>query len=223
MIVPLMKVDLFELANNHCWRTQFGFPAWTVDAAPKSMNLEMTDFVSHVGSMPLDKFDLSAALTEMIEITRRYNILLPAEILGLDMAASRTHARELIELAGLVGFEKHDPHELSGGQKQRVAIARCLAMEPDVILFDEPTSALDPTMVSEVLAVIRKLAADGMTMIIVTHVMGFAREVADRVIYIHQGEIAEEAAPAPGPAGGGLASSGKGRLTLAEPATGNAQ
>ena len=90
----------------------------------------------------------------------------------------------------------HAPHLLSGGQKQRVAIIRALAMNPDVILFDEPTSALDPEMVGEVLDLIKSLADEGMTMVIVTHEMGFAREVASRVIFIDEGKILEEASPA---------------------------
>ncbi len=87
------------------------------------------------------------------------------------------------------------PHQLSGGQQQRVAIARALAMNPDIMLFDEPTSALDPEMVGEVLAVMKELAADGMTMVVVTHEMGFAREVSDRVIFIDGGVIVEEGSP----------------------------
>jgi len=98
-------------------------------------------------------------------------------------------------MVGLAAKEKAYPAELSGGQKQRVAIARCLAMDPDIILFDEPTSALDPTMVSEVLGVIRRLAGTGMTMVIVTHEMQFARDVSSRVFYMDQGVIYEEGPP----------------------------
>lgn len=112
--------------------------------------------------------------------------------------SSKEAAHKSLELLRLVGLgEKADsfPDELSGGQKQRVAIARCLAMEPEIILFDEPTSALDPTMVSEVLSVIRRLARDGMTMAIVTHEMDFARDVSNRVLYMDQGLIYEEGTP----------------------------
>lgn len=101
----------------------------------------------------------------------------------------------LIDLVGLTGLEKRFPGQLSGGQKQRVAIARALCMEPDIMLFDEPTSALDPEMVGEVLQVMKQLAADGMTMVIVTHEMGFAREVADRVLFMDGGYIVEEGTP----------------------------
>ncbi len=112
---------------------------------------------------------------------------------------SKGDAREIgIELLGSVGLkDKADsyPAQLSGGQKQRIAIARALAMSPDVMLFDEPTSALDPEMIGEVLDVMKKLAADGMTMVIVTHEMGFAKEVADRVIFMDEGRIVEEGLP----------------------------
>jgi polar amino acid transport system ATP-binding protein len=102
---------------------------------------------------------------------------------------------ELLKLVGLAEKADNYPDELSGGQKQRVAIARCLAMDPEIILFDEPTSALDPTMVSEVLSVIRRLAKEGMTMAIVTHEMDFARDVANRVLYMDDGLIYEEGTP----------------------------
>lgn len=103
---------------------------------------------------------------------------------------------EMLALVKMSGSEKKYPTQLSGGQQQRVAIARALAMQPDVMLFDEPTSALDPEMVHEVLDVIQQLAREGMTMVVVTHEMGFAREVANRVVFIDEGIIMEEAAPA---------------------------
>lgn len=102
---------------------------------------------------------------------------------------------EMLELVNLKGFEKRSVARLSGGQQQRVAIARALAMKPDIMLFDEPTSALDPEMVGEVLSVMKQLAKDGMTMIVVTHEMGFAREVSDRVVFIDEGVIVEEGKP----------------------------
>ena len=102
----------------------------------------------------------------------------------------------MLEVVGLKGFERRSISQMSGGQQQRVAIARALAMQPDVMLFDEPTSALDPEMVHEVLDVIQQLAREGMTMVVVTHEMGFAREVANRVVFIDEGVIMEEAAPA---------------------------
>lgn len=103
---------------------------------------------------------------------------------------------EILELLGLTERRHHLPSQLSGGQQQRVAIARALAMSPDIMLFDEPTSALDPEMVGEVLEVMKQLARDGMTMIVVTHEMGFAREVADRVIFMDGGYIVEQGTPA---------------------------
>jgi polar amino acid transport system ATP-binding protein len=104
-------------------------------------------------------------------------------------------ARALLAGLGLSGFEDRYPYALSGGQKQRVAIARALAMDPDLMLFDEPTSALDPELVGEVLKVIRDLAEEGRTMLIVTHEMRFARDVSSRVLFLHQGRIEEEGPP----------------------------
>jgi general L-amino acid transport system ATP-binding protein len=119
---------------------------------------------------------------------------------GLQMRKVAKHSRlkrsqELLELVGLPTHAKRFTHQLSGGQQQRVAIARALAMQPKVMLFDEPTSALDPEMVNEVLLVMKELALSGMTMIVVTHEMGFAREVADRIIFFDQGRILEDAPP----------------------------
>lgn len=119
----------------------------------------------------------------------------PVKLLGMDKQEAQQKSLELLKLVGLAEKAENYPDELSGGQKQRVAIARCLAMNPEIILFDEPTSALDPTMVSEVLAVIRRLAKDGMTMLIVTHEMDFARDVSSRVLYMDEGGIYEEGTP----------------------------
>jgi polar amino acid transport system ATP-binding protein len=105
-------------------------------------------------------------------------------------------ARELLDRVGLAGREDAYPNQLSGGQQQRVAIARALAMSPQLMLFDEPTSALDPELVGEVLSVMRDLARSGMTMIVVTHEIGFAREVADTVVFLDQGRIVESGPPA---------------------------
>ena len=124
------------------------------------------------------------------------NLMLgPVDLLGKSRQAAYDRGMELLELVGLRDKALAYPDELSGGQKQRVAIARTLAMDPEIILFDEPTSALDPTMVSEVLGVIRRLAQEGMTMMIVTHEMKFARDVSSRVFYMDQGEIYEEGPP----------------------------
>jgi general L-amino acid transport system ATP-binding protein len=122
--------------------------------------------------------------------------LAPMRVRGKSVAEAQAHALRLLARVGLEAHAGKYPGQLSGGQQQRVAIARALAMEPHVMLFDEPTSALDPEMVGEVLDVMRELAAEGMTMMIVTHEMGFAREVAHRVVYIDKGKVLEEGTPA---------------------------
>ena len=119
----------------------------------------------------------------------------PVELKKMTKTEAKTKAMELLSRVGLADKADAYPHQLSGGQQQRVAIARSLAMNPDIMLFDEPTSALDPEMVGEVLAVMKELAAAGMTMIVVTHEMGFARDVADRVIFMADGGIVEEGTP----------------------------
>jgi polar amino acid transport system ATP-binding protein len=114
---------------------------------------------------------------------------------GLKKAEAKKIASDLLAKVGLSEKENVYPSKLSGGQKQRVAIARALAMRPEVMLFDEPTSALDPELVGEVLKTMKELAEEGMTMVVVTHEMGFAQEVADRVVYMHDGKIVEEGSP----------------------------
>ncbi|EIT87304.1 amino acid ABC transporter ATP-binding protein [Fictibacillus macauensis ZFHKF-1] len=120
----------------------------------------------------------------------------PITVNKVGKATAVQKARELLQKVGLADKENEYPNRLSGGQKQRVAIARALAMEPEVILFDEPTSALDPEMVKEVLEVMKSLAHSGITMVIVTHEMGFAKEVADRVLFLDGGLLVEDASPA---------------------------
>ena len=124
------------------------------------------------------------------------NITFGLRLQKLPMDEIEKRTRQAMEILHLEGYENKKTHELSGGQKQRVAIARALALEPEVLLMDEPTSALDPEMVGEVLRVIRDLAKEGLTMVIVTHEMAFARDVSNRVIFIDQGLIAEDAPPA---------------------------
>ena len=123
------------------------------------------------------------------------NVCFPMEISGVKRADAEKRGRELLELVGLPDKADAYPGQLSGGQKQRVAIARALMMKPKVMLFDEPTSALDPEMVGEVLEIMRELADDNMTMIVVTHEMGFAREVASRVLFMDGGNIVEQGTP----------------------------
>ena len=122
-------------------------------------------------------------------------MLAPVDLKKATKAEAKENAMRLLETVGLADKAESYPSQLSGGQKQRVAIARALAMNPDIMLFDEPTSALDPEMVGEVLAVMKDLAKNGMTMVVVTHEMGFAREVADRVLFMDEGIILEEGTP----------------------------
>lgn len=119
----------------------------------------------------------------------------PRLVAGLSNAEAKEQGMAMLERVGLADRADHYPEHLSGGQKQRVAIARALAMKPEVMYFDEPTSALDPELVGEVLTVMKQLAAEGMTMVIVTHEMGFAAKVADRVVFMNQGQIVETGAP----------------------------
>ncbi len=143
----------------------------------------------HVG-MVFQQFNLFKHLTILENIT-----IGPRKVKKVPVAEANEVARALLAKVGLVGKEKNYPDELSGGQQQRVAIARALAMGPAVMLFDEPTSALDPEMVGEVLQVMKVLAVEGMTMVVVTHEMGFAREVGHRVLVMDDGYIVEEAGP----------------------------
>lgn len=140
--------------------------------------------------MVFQSFNLFPHMTVLDNIT-----LAPIKVKGMDKGEAETKAKRLLETVGLADKAEAYPSSLSGGQKQRVAIARALAMDPEVMLFDEPTSALDPEMVGEVLTVMKDLAQEGMTMVIVTHEMGFAREVADRVLFIDQGIVMEQGTP----------------------------
>ncbi len=140
--------------------------------------------------MVFQQFNLFPNMTVLDNIT-----LSPIKTKGLSKAEAEAKAHDLLEKVGLGEKANAYPSSLSGGQQQRIAIARGLAMDPDVLLFDEPTSALDPEMVGEVLAVMQDLAKSGMTMVIVTHEMGFAREVADRVIFMDGGYIVEDGTP----------------------------
>ncbi|RLM15598.1 polar amino acid ABC transporter ATP-binding protein [Gibbsiella quercinecans] len=140
--------------------------------------------------MVFQRFNLFPHMTVLENI-----IMAPMDVKKLSRAEATLQAEKLLRKVGLLDKTDAYPNSLSGGQQQRVAIARALAMEPKIMLFDEPTSALDPELVGEVLAVMKALAHEGMTMVVVTHEMGFAREVADRVMFIDQGIIQEEGAP----------------------------
>ena len=141
--------------------------------------------------MVFQQFNLFPHLTVLKNLT-----LAPMTLKKIPKEEAEAKALALLERVGLADRADSYPNQLSGGQKQRVAIVRVLCMEPDVMLFDEPTSALDPEMVGEVLDVMKELANEGMTMVVVTHEMGFAREVSNRVIFLDEGVIAEEGAPA---------------------------
>jgi len=151
--------------------------------------------------------DIDALRTEIGMVFQRFNLfphktvldnltLAPVQVRGRTRAEAEAQARQLLQKVGLSDKVHAWPNQLSGGQQQRVAIARALAMAPKVMLFDEPTSALDPEMVGEVLAVMQALAEEGMTMVVVTHEMGFARQVADRVLFMDEGLLVEQGTPA---------------------------
>ncbi|KPQ26764.1 MULTISPECIES: amino acid ABC transporter ATP-binding protein [unclassified Halomonas] len=140
--------------------------------------------------MVFQQFNLFPHLSVIDNIT-----LAPMKVRGWSQSDAVETAKRLLERVGIFDQAYKYPNQLSGGQQQRVALARALAMEPRLMLFDEPTSALDPEMIGEVLDAMRELAKEGMTMVIVTHEMGFAREVADRVVFIHQGKITEQGPP----------------------------
>jgi polar amino acid transport system ATP-binding protein len=181
----------------------------------KSTFLRCINLLEHpgAGSIDINGVDLLDKKTRVTEIRQKMGMVFqsfnlyshlrvienltlgPVKLLGKTREEANKKAIELLKLVGLAEKANNFPNELSGGQKQRVAIARCMAMEPEILLFDEPTSALDPTMVSEVLAVIRRLAREGITMLIVTHEMEFARNISNRVFYMDEGIIYEEGTP----------------------------
>jgi len=157
-------------------------------------------------SLSTPRLDVNGVRTEIGVVFQSFNLfphlsvlrnltLAPMQVRKLDRSAAEQRARALLEKVGIPDKAEARPTQLSGGQQQRVAIARALCMEPKIMLFDEPTSALDPEMIKEVLDVMKALAHEGMTMMVVSHEMGFAREVADRVIFMDQGEIVEEGTP----------------------------
>ncbi len=158
--------------------------------------IEVSDDAKHLQAlraevgMVFQQFNLFPHLTVLDNVA-----LAPRRVRGMSRADAAQRAGELIDRVGLKAHAFKHPFQLSGGQQQRVAIARALAMQPKVLLFDEPTSALDPEMVKEVLDVMKQLAKSGMTMLVVTHEMGFAREVGDRILFLDKGRIAEDAPP----------------------------
>lgn len=162
---------------------------WIKDNEITTKGVDISKVRENVG-MVFQHFNLFPHKTVLGNI-----IYAPMKVKGISKTEAEKQGRELLEMVGLAAKENQYPNKLSGGQKQRVAIARALAMKPEVMLFDEPTSALDPEMVKEVLAVMKSLADSGMTMAIVTHEMGFAREVADRILFLDGGNLVEDASP----------------------------
>jgi general L-amino acid transport system ATP-binding protein len=161
-----------------------------VDGIELTTDLRNIDAIRREVGMVFQSFNLFPHLTVLQNVT-----LGPVWVKKVKRAEAKTKAMELLDRVGIAEQAEKYPGQLSGGQQQRVAIARALAMNPTVMLFDEPTSALDPEMIKEVLDVMRNLAQSGMTMVCVTHEMGFAREVADRIIFFDQGKIVEENTP----------------------------
>jgi ABC-type histidine transport system ATPase subunit len=164
-----------------------------MSAAPRSRkaaNPRQVERIRRRLAMVFQQFNLWAHMTVLQNV-----IEAPIHVLGLDRKTATEKGMAMLEKVGLSARRDAYPIQLSGGQQQRVAIARALAMDPEVLLFDEPTSALDPELVGEVLRVMRDLAAEGRTMLVVTHEMGFAREVSTRVMFLHQGLVEEEGIP----------------------------
>jgi general L-amino acid transport system ATP-binding protein len=162
-----------------------------VDGTELTMDVKNIQEIRKETGMVFQSFNLFPHLTVLENIS-----LAPRQVRGMPKAEAENLARELLERVKIPEQAEKFPAQLSGGQQQRVAIARSLAMKPKVMLFDEPTSALDPEMINEVLDSIKQLASEGMTMVVVTHEMGFAREVADRVVFMADGEIVEVGTPA---------------------------
>ncbi|MGM3308787.1 amino acid ABC transporter ATP-binding protein [Anabaena sp. WFMT] len=162
----------------------------SIDGITLSRDLRNIEKIRKETGMVFQQFNLFPHLTVLKNIT-----LAPIWVRKLPKAKAEELAMQLLERVGILAQANKYPGQLSGGQQQRVAIARALAMQPKIMLFDEPTSALDPEMVREVLDVMRNLASEGMTMVVVTHEVGFAREVADRVILMDSGSLVEEATP----------------------------
>lgn len=184
----LRCINLLEIPNKGeiIYQDQIIF---SHNVKPKRFESTINQYRQKIG-MVFQHFNVFPHLTVLDNIT-----LAPMQIKSLDKQTAESQAYALLDKVGLLDKAKSYPKTLSGGQKQRLAIIRALAMEPEVMLFDEPTSALDPEMVSDVLAVIKDITQTGMTVIIVTHEMGFAKEVSDRVLFMDEGKIIESGTP----------------------------
>ncbi len=178
-----------------------------IDAGEIELDGEKMCWMEHGKLREADEKTLASIRRKMGMVFQSFNLFphmsvlrnltdAPMSVLKLSKAEAEERARALLQKVGLSDKAKAYPHQLSGGQAQRVAIARALAMQPEMLCFDEPTSALDPELTQEVLSVMQGLAAEHMTMVVVTHEMGFARDVADRVIFMENGQIVEEGPPA---------------------------
>ena len=163
----------------------------TIDGIPLTEDIQNIDQIRRDVGMVFQQFNLFPHLTVLENVT-----LAPMQVRKFTKPQADEIARQLLDRVGILEQAQKYPGKLSGGQQQRVAIARALAMEPKIMLFDEPTSSLDPEMVREVLDVMRSLAKSGMTMLVVTHEVGFAREVADRVVFMDAGQVIEDTTPA---------------------------
>ncbi len=163
----------------------------TIDGIPLTEDIQNIDQIRREVGMVFQQFNLFPHLTVLENVT-----LAPIQVRKFTKPQANEIARQLLDRVGILEQAQKYPGKLSGGQQQRVAIARALAMEPKIMLFDEPTSSLDPEMVREVLDVMRSLAKSGMTMLVVTHEVGFAREVADRVVFMDAGQVIEDTTPA---------------------------
>ena len=187
-----------------------GYEGVGSDIAPQYSGVEDGSSVTTMPYVGMDitdaKVDIDKHRQKMGMVFQHFNLfphktilenitLAPIKLLKKDKAEAEKEARVLLKRVGLEEKADSYPSQLSGGQKQRIAIVRSLAMNPDVMLFDEPTSALDPEMVGEVLELMKQLAQEGMTMVVVTHEMGFAREVADRVMFVDEGRVKEQGTP----------------------------
>jgi ABC-type histidine transport system ATPase subunit len=187
----LRCINLLETPNSGEVRVKGELIRMTTrHGGPAAADMKQVDRVRSKLAMVFQQFNLWQHMTVLQNVTAAQ-----VHVLGRDKTAANGKAEAMLAKVGVADKRDHYPSQLSGGQQQRVAIARALAMDPEVMLFDEPTSALDPELVNEVLRVMRDLAAEGRTMLVVTHEMGFAREAANKLLFLHQGRIEDQGDP----------------------------